>query len=138
MTAAVVEAVRQRWVDEIETPQGLDVVHDNAPAGGEAKATRHEFAVVTDNPERQVASGEAGHRRYRIVGRGIATLRCGHEKGDADLLALGDAIRAAFRGVTNADPIIEYGSPAFVGKLTRSDNGVARVMHIPFEADVFG
>jgi len=134
--AEVFQAVRDRFVDEVAAPNSMTVLHDNAPTQAIA-TTWYRLEVQTTGTE-QVASGPVDARRYRISGQCIVTMAARVEKGDAALLAIGDLIVTAFRGVVLETPIIYFDSPAFAGDAARDEAWFQRTMTIPFEADVFG
>jgi hypothetical protein len=134
--AEVFQAVRDRFVDEVATPNGMTVLHDNAPSQS-ISSPWYRLEVQTTGTE-QIACGPATGRRYRITGQCIVTMAARVEQGDGALLAIGDLIVAAFRGVQLDSPIIYFGAPSIVGSAARDEAWFQRAMNIPFEADVFG
>lgn len=134
--AEVFQAIRERFVAEVATPNTMTILHDNAPSIAVASPW-YRLEVQTSGTE-QVASGTIGARRFRISGQCIVTMAARVEQGDGALLAIGDLIVTAFRGVVLEDPIVYFDTPAFAGTAARDEAWFQRVMTIPFQADVFG
>jgi hypothetical protein len=128
--AQIHEAVRQRFVDEVATSLSLPVVHDNAPEPTKA-ATWCRLSVETY----QTAQVSTAPARYRTQGRLVANLFTRFESGDAQLLAVFDAITTAFRGVSLPSPDIHFRPPGLVGVPARSDAWFQRTAVVEFFAD---
>jgi hypothetical protein len=128
--AAVVEAVRQRFIDRVADGLPLPIVHDNAPEPTTA-ARWCRLSVETDLP-RQVSTVPA---RFRTTGRLVANLFCRLQSGDAPLVAVLDAMTAAFRGVVLTSPDVHFQPPGFVGVPARSDAWFQRTARVDFFAD---
>jgi hypothetical protein len=133
-TAATFAAVRERFETEVATPQNLTVHHDNAPAA--VAQSDCILQLDLDGPGRVVAAGGPGASRWRTTGRAIATLRVPASVGDDRLMEIGDAIKAAFRGVVLTVPLVYFPmEPEFVGRAARDGAHCLRTMSIPFEAE---
>jgi hypothetical protein len=129
--AAIVEAVRTRFVDEVATPLSLPVVHDNAPEPTKA-ARWARVSVETDMPV-QASLGDPV--RYRVTGRLVVNLFARLEAGDAVMVEVLDAMTTAFRGVALPDPDIHFRPPGFVGVPARSESWFQRTARVDFFAD---
>lgn len=135
--ALVVDAIRDKFRDEVATPNSLTVTHDNAPPAS-LKQRWYRLTVLPDATE-QIHAGAVGARRYRITGRAILNLFEPVATGDDALLDVVDLVNAAFRGSSIASPIIEFRpAPYISGAAERDASWFRRTMTIPFEADVFG
>ena len=134
--AAIIEAVRARFVAQVETPQAatLKVVHDNGPDPAPSTPLWCRFAVELDPPQ-QVSTVPA---RYRTRGRAFALLHSAVQKGDAELLALFAVIETAFTGVILATPMLRFHRPGLVGVASIYGGWFRRTARIEFYADEVG
>jgi len=130
----VANAIRARFASQVATPQSLTTVYDNDPTT-EYPTTWCRFTVEFGDCTR-LTTGGPGSVTYRTAGRVIAQVFGPVGKGDAGVIALVDAIIAAFRGVSIASPAIMFSAPSS----SASANDPAgpwfmRVVSIPFAAD---
>lgn len=131
--AEVFEAIRTRFQTLIATPEGLRVIHDNAPEPSRTMVSRWvRFSVQVDSHQ-QVAMGA---RRYRMVGSATALVFVPKQEGDAAALAIADDIITAFRGVSLTDPMVTFTpAPGIIGTAADSEAWCQRTVRIPFRAD---
>ena len=133
MTAAILQAIRERFDNEVAVDAGLRVVYDNGPEPSGSVQSWCRFSVQIDDTQ-QVSMG---NRRFRSTGAAVAQFFGPIAKGDAALNALADATIAAFRGVRLADPMITFTPTAtYLGAAERDDAWCRRAVRIPFRADV--
>lgn len=130
--SAAIAAIRQRFIDQVATPQGLVVVYDNAPAIAATIPTARVTVQVRE--ERLLTLGRP--RRWRAVGEVEVRLSQPRERGDADILTKAEAVLDAFRGVTIAVPVVRFTPPpVVVGAMDTEDALASRTVRMPFEAD---
>lgn len=133
--AAVAEAIRDRFTDQVATPNSLTVHHDNAPPTG-LKASWYRLRI---EPQSTTLVGTGGSaRRFRTEGVARVELFAPLTQGDGALLDVADDISAAFRGVQVASPDLHFRAPRLVGQATRTDAWFQRTMEIPFWFDEVG
>ena len=105
----IVQAVRDRYVAQIEVLEGVETLHDNEPP-----ADMDDFDIwvrfsIDVNPTVQQVLGAVPAHRYLGEATARIFLRAG--LGDRDAWALADAIDTAFRGLT-VDEIV-YTPPPY-------------------------
>ena len=132
---ATFNAVRKRFHTEVAKPRDLRVFHDNQPT--ETVASGCHLQIDVDGPGQMVAAAGPGGSRWRTSCRAMVTLWVPAANGDDEaLLELGNAIKAAFRGVILTDPFVYFEmEPEFVGRAVREGAHCQRLMSIPFEAE---
>lgn len=131
----VAEAIRDRFTDQVATPNSLTVHHDNAPP----TALKSAWYRLRVEPQTTTLVGTGGSaRRYRTEGVTRVELYAPLTQGDGALLAVADAIVTAFRGVRLSSPDLHFRVPRIVGQSTRSDAWFQRTMEIPFWFDEVG
>jgi hypothetical protein len=132
--AAAITAVRQRFIDQVATPQELVVVYDNAPE----PATSNPRARVTITLEDEVQL-TMGLRKWRATGVMEVQLMQPRERGDAALLTLAQAVVDAFRGQRIASPLVRFNPPPYMaGAMDTEDATVRRTVRVPFLCDFAG
>lgn len=130
--AAAIEAVRQRFIDQVATPNSLTVLYDNAP---ETAATNPRARVtISLEDERQITMG--GTRTWRAVGTMLVELLQPRERGDAALLTLAEAVVTAFQGQRIASPLVRFTPPPSIdGAMDTDDATAKRLVRVPFLTD---
>lgn len=128
-------AIRERFEDQVGTPNSLVVHYDNGPPQP-LEQSWYRLTIETMAPQLAETGGTA--RRYRTEGLIRVELHAPVGKGDGALLAIADAITTAFRNVSLASPDMHFRAPRLVGAPTRVDAWFRRVVEIPFWADEVG
>ena len=127
----VAEAIRDRFTDQVATPNSLTVHHDNAPPTA-LKESWYRLRIELGTAA-MVATGSA--KRWRVQGLARVDLYAPLTKGDGALLEVADDIVTAFRNVRLASPDLHFYAPRMVGNSGRSDAWFTRTMEIPFWYD---
>ena len=130
--ALAIQAVRDRFISQVATPNALVVVYDNGPVPASATPRAAVSVIVED--ERQLTMGA---RRFRITGRLDVELYVPRERGDAALLDLANDTLVAFRGAATSSPIAVRFTPAptLVGGIDYQDAMARRTVRVPFLCD---
>ena len=136
--ANILEAVREKFRDDVATPNSMAVLQDNAPPSATISQSWYRLTVLVDSTE-QMSAGKVGSRRYRVMGHAVLNLFVPVGRGDGAMLDLVDAVTTAFRGASIASPAICFEPPpSLSGPAERSEGWFMRTAIIPFDADVFG
>lgn len=98
--------IRQRFSEQIQTPQSVTVLYDNAPFTPPDNARWVAWSIREATAD-QVELGS--DKRFRIRGTAIANIYVPIRDGDESALELADAIDAAFKSVTVSD--VTYQTP---------------------------
>ena len=129
--AAAIEAVRQRFIDEVATPEELVVVYDNAPEP--ATSNPRARVTITLQDEQQITMGL---RKWRATGVMQVELMQPRERGDAALLTLAQVVVDAFRGQRIASPLVRFIPPPVLSGAMDTEDAVARrTVRVPFLCD---
>lgn len=136
--AAISEAIRERFREQIAVPQSLLVVHSNEPPRAVQKRWC-QLSVEIQNTQ-QVSTGSPTSRRFRVTGRIALNLFERIGAGDGQMLDLMDAMTTAFRGVSLSSPQVTFSAPTPIGLSVKDEAGGHWRMpaQIPFRADVVG
>jgi hypothetical protein len=130
--AAAIQAVRQRFITQVATPNSLVVVYDNGPVP--ATTTPRAVVTVSIDGEQQLTMG--GARKFRATGTLEVALYVPRERGDAALLTLAQAVVVAFQGVTINSPLVRFTPPpSLVGAVDYDDAMARRTVRVPFLSD---
>jgi hypothetical protein len=130
--AAAIQAVRQRFITQVATPNSLVVVYDNGPVP--ATTTPRAVVTVSIDGEQQLTMG--GARKFRATGTLEVALYVPRERGDAALLTLAQAVIAAFQGVTITSPLVRFTPPpSLVGAVDYDAAMARRTVRVPFLSD---
>lgn len=133
--ASVAAAIRERFEDQVGTPNSLVVHYDNGPPQ-DRQQTWYRLTIGQQAPELAETGGAT--RRYRTQGVARIELHAPATKGDGAMLTIADAITTAFRNVSLASPDLHFLAPRLTGLPTRVDAWFQRVIEIPFWADEVG
>jgi len=145
--ATIVNAVRERMRDEVAEPMSLTMLTGQEPPHVVDTISGTWLRCTVQAATRwQASTGSVGKRRFRTAGLMLVQVFVPVATGDADHLAVVDAIDAAFLGVLlsvpqGSDPpiLIRFQPPFPVGELQRDEEAWARCdVRVPFEADTFG
>jgi len=145
--AATVEAIRERFRDEVATPRELPLLFGTEPPHTVDAITGHWCRVTVQAAARwQASTGSAGKRRFRTAGLLLVQVFAPLSTGDGELLEIVDAIDDAFLGVQLSVPdgddppiLIRFRPPFPFGEPQRDDDVWSRCdVRIPFESDSFG
>jgi hypothetical protein len=130
--ALAIQAVRDRFIAQVATPNALAVVYDNGPVP--ATVTPRAAVTINVEDERQRTFGQ---RSFRITGRLQVELAVPRERGDAALLDLANDVLVAFRGKTATTPIpVRFTPPpTLVGGVDYDDAMARRTVSVPFLCD---
>lgn len=129
--AAAIEAVRQRFIDEVATPEELVVVYDNAPEP--ATSNPRARVTITLQDEQQITMGL---RKWRATGVMQVELMQPRERGDAALLTLAQVVVDAFQGQRIASPLVRFIPPPVLDGAMDTEDAVARrTVRVPFLCD---
>ena len=135
--AAISDAIRDKFRDDVATPNSLTVIYDNAPSQ-DLKQKWYRLSVLFDSTT-MIHTGGVGDRRYRIMGRAVLNLFEPVSTGDDALLDIVDLVNTAFRSQSITSPSVVFRNPpSLTGVAERDASWFRRTMTIPFEADVFG
>lgn len=133
-TSDIIVAVRQRFDVQVAQPNSLTVVYDNGPDPPVETNLWARFTVETDRPE-PVSTAPV---RWRIRGRGLASIHIPQQQGDGPLLDLFAAIEAAFTAVSLPVPKLQFQRPALLGPSQMYGGWFRRTARIEFYADEVG
>lgn len=129
--AAAIEAVRQRFIDQVATPEELVVVYDNAPEPSTSNPRAR--VTITLQDEQQITMGL---RKWRATGVMQVELMQPRERGDAALLTLAQVVVDAFRGQRIASPLVRFIPPPVLSGAMDTEDAVARrTVRVPFLCD---
>ena len=130
--AAIIQAIRDRFDEQVATPESLRVIHDNAKEPSSRIQKWCRFSVQVDGTSYQML----GQNRERTIGVATAILFTPIGEGDASSLSLADKVTAAFRRVRLASPDISFmPPPGLVGVAEQDEAWCRRTVRIPFRAD---
>lgn len=99
--------LRQRFRTQVEIPQSLVTIYDNDPEKPPENAIWARFSVQHEGAMTKTTGGQ--DQVHRKFGHALVKLMAPVEAGDQELLALADAVDAAFLGVTST---LIYGTPS--------------------------
>ena len=129
---AVFDAIRDRFDEQVATPNNLIVVHDNGPAPSTTTNAWCRFSVQVDSNS-QISFGK---RLFRSQGQATALLFVPLQFGDSAALQIADDILDAFRGVYLSNPNINFiPAPGVVGTADQDQSWCKRTVRIPFRHD---
>ncbi len=133
---ALNDAIRGEFGTLIEDAQSLKTIYDNMPdpEPGSVDLWARVTVRVADSQQVTLGGGAKTHRRAGIV---FVQLFGRKERGDGPLVAMADAIDAAFRSrsvAVSGGPTITYRSPR-LGDALSDQAWFQRNVEIPFFAD---
>lgn len=128
--------IRQRFVAQVSTPEGLTTVHDNVPEDTIPTAGRWCRLAVRFGQAEQLTINGAGQGHFRTSGVALVQLFEPVGMGDGHQLELVDAIVDAFRGVTLGGPPQVAFDPPYVSAPPTLDDGLwLSLVTIPFRIE---
>ncbi len=137
VNAALFEAIREKFRDEVATPNSLAWENDNEPTQTITQK-RYRLKIQFDSDAEQLHSGAAGAARHRKTGSAMVDLLGPVGDGDGDLLVVADAIETAFlrSGITALN--VCFLAPTLLGGGELIENRYQLTMSLPFTVDYFG
>lgn len=136
--ANIHEAIREKFRDDVATPNSMVVLQDNEAPSATVSQSWYRLTVLVDSTE-QISAGPSGSRRFRVMGHAVLNMFRPLATGDGAMLDIADAVVTAFRSTSIASPPICFEpSPTLSGPPESSGSWFMRTMLIPFDADVFG
>lgn len=133
--AQILQAIRGRFRTLVETPQSLVVVQDNGP-GPTAPTAKWCRLSVAPRSKTRLTVGPTP--RWEIAGDVTVNLFVSAQQGEAVMLAIVDAIDAAFSGQRLTGPQISFGGVSPVGGPSLDGGWFARVVRWSYRAYAVG
>ncbi len=130
--ADIIEAIRQRFIDEVAEPLELVVVHDNEPPKSPASSWCR--FLVQPQDRRQASSGGASVR-FRTTGTAQAQVFVPAARGDSAAITIAQAVLTAFTLWKSADPDVTVTTALISGDVARDEAWWRRTVEIRWRAD---